>query len=847
MKRFSMIFAMVAFTLSAVAARYDYKFKDTPVAQALTKIIKDNPDAKITFIYNELEDYKTSATVSTDNLKEALKEIIARNPITMSEKKGNILIEALQKGKYRYSGVLINEYDEPVAHATILLLNPKDSVVLTYAITDKEGAFRIPCDRNPVVAKISSTGYKTRIMNFTDPDLGNLRINTNVIDLNNVNVLADNVRMEPDRTIFVPLQRQKNTSMSGIELLEQMGIPQIQLSNTGSLETLTGKPVKLFIDFLAADGQDLKNMNMQDVKRVEYLEAPTDPRFMGEKYVINFIMEKYIYGGYVKIGAYDSLNIDDPEATGNVRFQYKSMTYDLAAYGQHNDFYHNGTKTTETYRFPQADGSLKTIERLSNTTSSREKQESGRLSFKATYSSTDITARTTISGGITDKPISRQEGDVTYIPEDFPNSSFTSDASKKEKFFNFNGSYFFKLPREFSLTFTPTYILSYTEQNSIYTQNSFQPVINNADDHTSKLSGYLNLNRNFNKAGSLTAYFSGQYDNHRTRYSGSADNYDKTKDQRYKAGLTYSLTSGGFYGEMDFGWIWDINRFNGLTSTTNTPLAELSLSYLLRKKHRFNASFEYSSWAPNASYMSEAIIESNHLMSYTGNPDLKPSPNLSASLAYSWIPSRQGYIQIFGNIWNLFDRFVYDYKPDGNRMIRYISQPLGSYYIIRYGVSSRVYLFNRSLMLSGTLSDYTARNGKPYGYTRSSFGYTFRASYWLRDFYFNASYSGPLTYSDGFMVGDLYKDKCNYYLVAGWANKNWNVRVTAKDFARWNWNSHKQYFTSEYYDRSFLAYDIFRHANLSIAVTYTFNYGKKLRDVGELNTSNSSSSGILRN
>ncbi len=846
MKRILISLAMAVICISAIAAHYNYTFKDTPVAQALATLIKDNPDAKITFIYNEMDDYTTSAVVSTDNLKDAVKAIVARNPISVSEKKGRILVEALQKGKYRYSGTLVNEYQEPVAHATVLLLNPKDSVVLTYGFTSADGSFLIPCDRNPVLAKISSTGYKTKIIKLSDTSMGRIRFDTKAIELENVNVVSDIVRMEPDRTVFVPLPRQKNTAMNGIELLEQMGIPQLRVLN-GALETLTGKPVSVFIDFLPADKDALAGMNMQDVKKVEYLESPADPRFMGEKYVVNFIMDKYIYGGYVKLIGYECLNMNDQEYFANARFQYKSMTYDLAALGQYNDIYHNATETTEVFRFPQADGTINTVERFSTNASSRSQSATGRLSFKATYSSSDITARSILSVGLTDRPIQDRNGEVTYSTEEYPNSSYFSETSKKDKFFWFNGSYFFKLPKEYGLTFTPSYIFSQTDQNSSYFQDSFQTIFNGADDHTSNLSGHLNLNRDFGKIGSFTAYFDGKYDYYRTRYSGSSVNYDRSKDQRYKAGISYAVTAGDFYGEADFGWVLDINSFNDFKSNTSTPVAELSLSYLLRKTHRFNFGFGYSSWAPLSTFKSESVIEENHLLSYTGNPNLTPSPHTSIDFSYNWMPSKNGYIQVYGNLWKVFDRYVYEYQPDGDKMIRYIRQPMGDYHLINCGVSGTLYLFNRSLMLSGSLREYIARNGAPYNYDLSNLWLVLRATYWLKDFYISGYYGSASDYSDGFMVGDIYEDKSNYSLMAGWANKNWNVRFIARNFARWNWVSHKQRFTSEYYDRSFISFDKNRHADFNLTVTYTFNYGKKLRDVENLSTTNASSSGILKN
>lgn len=150
-------------------------------------------------------------------------------------------------------------------------------------------------------------------------------------------------------------------------------------------------------------------------------------------------------------------------------------------------------------------------------------------------------------------------------------------------------------------------------------------------------------------------------------------------------------------------------------------------------------------------------------------------------------------------------------------------------------------------MLRASVKEYFARNGAPYGYNFSNLWATFRATYWFKDFYISGNYNSPSKYSDGFMVGDIYDDKASYSLNVGWANKSWNVRFVADNFARWNWMSHTQHFTSEYYDRCFKSFDKTRHADFNIRVSYTFNYGKKLRDVESLSTSDSSSSGILKN
>ncbi len=86
MKTFlTIIMAMTAF-VSANAFRYSYSFDNTPVADAIVRISKDHPDDNISFIYKELDSYRTSATIRTDDTYDALRRTIGLNPISISGK-----------------------------------------------------------------------------------------------------------------------------------------------------------------------------------------------------------------------------------------------------------------------------------------------------------------------------------------------------------------------------------------------------------------------------------------------------------------------------------------------------------------------------------------------------------------------------------------------------------------------------------------------------------------------------------------------------------------------------------------------------------------------------------------
>lgn len=114
-------------------------------------------------------------------------------------------------------------------------------------------------------------------------------------ELNEVVVEAKLQRTSATVSTYIPTKRQRNAAQNGPELLNHMAIPQLGLVSGNSVTTNSGQKVDLYIDYVPASEQDLNGMRMADVKKVEYFDFPTDPRFQGSQHVVNFIMQKYEY------------------------------------------------------------------------------------------------------------------------------------------------------------------------------------------------------------------------------------------------------------------------------------------------------------------------------------------------------------------------------------------------------------------------------------------------------------------------------------------------------------------------------------------------------------------------
>ena len=848
MARIIMLIMTMMLAVAVHSENYKYRFCSTPLPQAIRNIMDEHPDLDINFIYNELENYTTSADVNADNVYDALRQTVAMNPVTVIKAKNTIYLEALQHGKYLYTGQAVGTDNEPVMSATVMLLAPHDSTVVTFGITDSEGRFRIPCDQQMVIAKLSCVGYKTVFHLCNRYDAGKIIMPAQTVDLATVTVEAENAHLYSDRSIYVPTYRQKRVSQTGTDLLNHMAIPQLGLVSGSNVVTGGGKPVAIFIDYLPANENDLAAMRTADVRRVEYYQHPSDPRLQGHEYVVNFIMAKYEYGGYVK--GYDHANLISlwsDQLLGNLRFQYKSMTYDLMGYGFATVSKHDGSVLTETYRLPQPDGSVKEFRRFSNLTSSDYSNQQYLMAFKATFNSDRIQASSQINTSINDTPRSDRSGAVFYSPSDLEESSlYASTLDKCSKYIAYNGYYFFSLRDANSLTFTPAYVYSHTDQVSSYSERGFPEIMNGAVDNTNQLKGELKFKHDFGKTGGLLGYIQGSYEYNRTRYVGSATAHDRAKSSRIEAGATYNISIRNLYGSASFAWDWDRLQFGDMTDCPSTPKASVSSQYSPDIHNSFSLSASYMSWLPSPSFKSDKVIEAHPFMKYTGNPNLVRSENYNIDFSYTWIPNNNFNLSAFAWAWFVAHRYVYDYEATAEGVIRTIKQPMGSFAQGTYGITGSAKFLDRSLVFSGRIGQLLTHNGIPYDYNRAHINWYARARYYLEDWNFTLTYSSGYGSADGDMNGLWEHGKSDWYVTVGWSNADWNVRADMINFSRWNWKNIRQEMNSRYYDTDEQFINGKSRALIQLAVTYTFGFGRKVKRDDEPSISSSASSGILK-
>jgi len=196
MNRYITFIFVLLLTVSAQAQkRISREYDNVSLSDALRQLSEKQTGYTIYFLYNELEDFRITTTVKNKHVPQAIQQMIGFYPIrvtTSIEEEGKkIFVECIQKTESRYKGTIIDETGQPVAYANVYLLHPSDSTLIGGGVSNEAGLFVVPCETNPVLARISFVGYKTVYKQCYNTELGTIRIQPETQTLKGVTVKGE--------------------------------------------------------------------------------------------------------------------------------------------------------------------------------------------------------------------------------------------------------------------------------------------------------------------------------------------------------------------------------------------------------------------------------------------------------------------------------------------------------------------------------------------------------------------------------------------------------------------------------------------------------------------------------
>ena len=667
-------------------------------------------------------------------------------------------------------------------------------------------------------------------------------------NLDEVVVEAQMQRTSPTSTTYTPSGKQKNAAQNAIDLLWHMAIPQIKINPIdNSVTDNAGEGVSLFFNYMPASKEDVEGLRTADVRRVEYLEFPSDPRFRGAQRAINFIVQEYEYGGYTKVTADEDFLIG-LSSNANIfsKFAYKKMTYDLYVAANNLNRHHSGYDIDGKYTLKDSNGKDYTLTRNETTDNSHSRQNQYPVTFRASYNTEKVQISNTLGYSHSANPIQEQNGSLTYSPAVEQDYSYSRSNPSHSNSLSYQGNYFFVLPKDYSVNFNPQFSYSHNNNSLTYTTSSTEPIIRDARENAYYYRVNAYINKRFAQKHTLMLGINTGNTINRLQYTGNASYSDRFSNPFVSGQLCYQSQIQKFSLYADAGVLWERTSINTIKNDDVYPYVHFNIRYTPNNKNAFSAYFQFANNTPGIDQKASDLLRDNEVMYITGNPSLDNSRHITFNINYTWLPSNVFNMSAYGRYFELFDRFITAYEPfdNGRALLRtYIND--GNYVQSEIGIAAILNLFNKSLQLYVSPNQKFYRSTGVFDKSFYPFQITAQATYYLKQWYFQAYYQ---SHQKMMFTGSptTYRSRDFYSLSAGWSNSDWNISLTAYNIFNSNWSTSDRYSQSPLYAEHRTTYGTNSHARLNLSVTYTFGYGKKVKRGNEVGEQSGVSSAIMK-
>lgn len=259
--------------------------------------------------------------------------------------------------KIRITGkVLDGSMDNVPFEFANVVLQTSDSVFVTGTSTDAKGSFKLEnIQQGNYRLIISAVGYTDLITDlaglFKSVDLGELMLGEATQKLREVTVTAANIVNQADRKIVFPSQKQMEASTNGINLLQALMLPRIQVNPLSkSVGMAGGGTVQFCMNGVKVSAEDINALQPVDILRIEYIEDP-GLRYGNAEAVLNYITRRHETGGSVSLDMMNSPHIVFHNDAISARLNHKKSEFSVNYHASPRDFYDCWRSNEETFHF----------------------------------------------------------------------------------------------------------------------------------------------------------------------------------------------------------------------------------------------------------------------------------------------------------------------------------------------------------------------------------------------------------------------------------------------------------------------------------------------------------------
>ena len=172
------------------------------------------------------------------------------------------------------TGKLIDEKNQPLPYANIVLLSLPDSAFVTGSVSAEDGTFRLNATCDNRLIRVSSIGYATLYKECTGQDLGTLQLQPDARMLGEVVVKADmpKVRLKGDAQVTTVQGSILEKAGTGNDLLNKL--PGVS-ADDGAVNVFGSGAAEIYINGRKMrDTSELDQLESDNIRRVEVVRNP---------------------------------------------------------------------------------------------------------------------------------------------------------------------------------------------------------------------------------------------------------------------------------------------------------------------------------------------------------------------------------------------------------------------------------------------------------------------------------------------------------------------------------------------------------------------------------------------
>ena len=593
-------------------------------------------------------------------------------------------------------GKVIDLSDKSPLEFANITLQTADSAFITGTTTDSKGLFRIEkVKAGDYQVSVSSIGYKTSVVSvlgLSQPiDLGTISLASSSISLDEVTVNASAIRNTADRKIAFPTSEQKAASSNGINLLNALMLPRLEVDPIRNSVSLPNEgTIQFCINGIKVELSDIRGLSPQEVIRVEYHDNP-GLRYGNAEVVLDYIVRRPDTGGSIGLELSNSPHVAWRNNQLSGKINHKKSEFGVNYFVSHQDYY--GMWRDNEERFLFMDGSV---------SRRKEKGEPGRMELFWQNLQTNFSYQepekylfnATFRLYTSNQPHLDYQG--TLFNMEVPEDRVTVIDKTAEKLYRpaLDVYYQRNLPNDQTLVFNLVGTYNKTHSDRIYQERRYELLLTDVNNGV--------------KGNKYSIIGEGIYERKigKNRIGGGLRHTQSFSDNTYRGGREEKTRMGqaetylyaefrGRFKKLDYTLGLGVTRSffrqevndGGYRYYAFNPRLNLHYKLTDRSFIRLRGSLENTS--PSLSNLNAVDLAVDSLQIQRGNPDLTPYLRYKADLTYEY-----GKGLFYGNL-----RGAYEYAPnaimdekfwEGNRIIQTWNnqrswQRLSSYASLRIG------------------------------------------------------------------------------------------------------------------------------------------------------------------